>query len=47
MWRYYRKHMRGNPALDLLTGGGIALRCLVLLLLEYVRRLSRRLRASS
>jgi len=24
MWRYYRRHMRGNPGLDVLTAGAIA-----------------------
>lgn len=27
MWRYYRKHMRGNLLLDVVTGAGIAARC--------------------
>lgn len=26
MWRYYRKHMRGNVVMDALTAGGIAVR---------------------
>jgi hypothetical protein len=31
MWRYYRKHMRGNPAIDAVTAAGIAGRCGLLL----------------
>jgi len=27
MWRYYRKHMRGNVALDAVTAAGIVARC--------------------
>jgi GT2 family glycosyltransferase len=27
MWRYYRKHLRGHPLRDAVTGAGIALRC--------------------
>jgi GT2 family glycosyltransferase len=27
MWRYYRKHVRGNVALDVVTAAGIAARC--------------------
>ena len=31
MWRYYRKHMRGNVLVDVATGAGIAMRCAVML----------------
>jgi GT2 family glycosyltransferase len=27
MWRYYRKHMRGNVVMDAVTAAGIAVRC--------------------
>jgi GT2 family glycosyltransferase len=39
MWRYYRKHMRGNPLLDALTLAGIAARCVYQLALQNARRL--------
>ena len=39
MWRYYRKHMRGNLLLDVLTLMGIAARCLYQLALQNGRRL--------
>ncbi len=45
MWRYYRKHMRGNPVLDVLTLAGIAGRCLYQLALQNGRRLLARARA--
>ena len=44
MWRYYRKHMRGNRLLDALTLGGIAARCLYQLALQNGRRLLARAR---
>lgn len=31
MWRYYRKHLRGNAIVDAATAGGIAGRCAMLL----------------
>jgi GT2 family glycosyltransferase len=31
MWRYYRKHMRGNALQDVVTAAGIAVRCTVTL----------------
>lgn len=31
MWRYYRKHMRGNVLRDAITAGGIAGRCMLML----------------
>ncbi|HZP56135.1 MAG TPA: glycosyltransferase family 2 protein [Dehalococcoidia bacterium] len=37
MWRYYRKHLRGNPVRDALTGAAIAARCAVLLASHAVR----------
>jgi GT2 family glycosyltransferase len=39
MWRYYRKHMRGNLLLDALTLAGIAARCVYQLALQNARRL--------
>ncbi len=42
MWRYYRKHLRSNVALDALTGAGIAARCGVLLAAAGARRLVRK-----
>lgn len=39
MWRYYRKHMRGNLLLDALTLAGIAVRCVYQLALQNGRRL--------
>jgi hypothetical protein len=44
MWRYYRKHMRGNFLLDVLTLAGIAARCLYQLVLQNGRRLVTRAR---
>ncbi len=38
MWRYYRKHLRGNIALDAITAAGIAARCGVMLVNNAVRR---------
>jgi len=38
MWRYYRKHLRGNVVLDAVTAAGIAARCGVMLLANAVRR---------
>jgi GT2 family glycosyltransferase len=37
MWRYYRKHMRGNVALDVVTAAGIAARCAATLIGQTVR----------
>jgi GT2 family glycosyltransferase len=37
MWRYYRKHLRGNPLRDAATGAGIAARCGMLLATNAVR----------
>ena len=42
MWRYYRKHMRGNIALDAVTGAGIAARCGMLLAATAIRGVLRR-----
>jgi GT2 family glycosyltransferase len=39
MWRYYRKHLRGNVVRDAATGAGIAARCGVMLAGTGVRRL--------
>ena len=44
MWRYYRKHMRGNLLLDVLTLAGIAARCAYQLALQNGRRLLARAR---
>lgn len=41
MWRYYRAHMRGGPALNALTGAAIVARCLVQLALVNVARIGR------
>lgn len=40
MWRYYRKHLRGNLVRDAATGAGIAARCGYVLALAGVRRLA-------
>jgi GT2 family glycosyltransferase len=40
MWRYYRKHVRGNVALDFVTAVGIAARCAFALGSQGVRRLA-------
>lgn len=37
MWRYYRKHMRGNAARDAITGAGIAARCALMLAAQGAR----------
>jgi GT2 family glycosyltransferase len=42
MWRYYRKHLRSNVAMDAVTGAGIAARCGLLLAAGGVRRMTRR-----
>jgi GT2 family glycosyltransferase len=44
MWRYYRKHVRGNVALDVVTAAGIAARCALVLTSSGVRSLVRRSR---
>jgi GT2 family glycosyltransferase len=44
MWRYYRKHMRGNLLLDVLTLAGIAARCVYQIVLQNGRRLLARAR---
>jgi N-acetylglucosaminyl-diphospho-decaprenol L-rhamnosyltransferase len=38
IWRYYRKHLRGNALVDAATAAGIAARCGVLLVAGAVRR---------
>ena len=38
IWRYYRKHLRGNRAQDAVTAAGIAARCGYLLSADRVRR---------
>lgn len=38
MWRYYRKHLRGNIAVDAVTALGITARCGVMLVNNAVRR---------
>jgi hypothetical protein len=45
MWRYYRKHMRGNPLLDVATLLGIVARCAYQLAVKNARRLLGRARA--
>lgn len=42
MWRYYRKHLRGNTARDTVTAAGIAARCAYVLLSHQVRRMRSR-----
>jgi hypothetical protein len=42
MWRYYRKHMRGNVAQDLLTSAAITGRCAVVLGSIGLRRITGR-----
>ncbi len=37
MWRYYRKHMRGNAAQDAVTAAGIAARCAFALASQAIR----------
>ena len=39
MWRYYRSYLRGNPALDALTGAVILGRCVFFLTSSSLRRL--------
>jgi GT2 family glycosyltransferase len=39
MWRYYRKHLRGNPLRDAVTAAGIAGRCAWVLATTRARRL--------
>lgn len=39
MWRYYRKHLRRNVAIDAVTAAGIAARCGVMLAANAVRGL--------
>jgi N-acetylglucosaminyl-diphospho-decaprenol L-rhamnosyltransferase len=41
MWRYYRKHMRGNVLQDVATAAGIAARCGLMLASQTLRRTSR------
>ncbi len=40
MWRYYRKHLRGNAVRDVITGAGIAVRCAWVLAAARARRLT-------
>lgn len=42
MWRYYRKHLRGNAAQDAVTAAGIAARCVVALGSRAIRTATRR-----
>ena len=42
MWRYYRKHLRGNAAQDAVTAAGIAARCAVALGSRAIRTATRR-----
>jgi len=39
MWRYYRKHLRRNVAVDAVTGAGIVARCLLVLGAHYAGRI--------
>jgi GT2 family glycosyltransferase len=40
MWRYYRKHMRGNVAQDVVTAAGIVARCGVSLAAQALSRVN-------
>jgi GT2 family glycosyltransferase len=40
MWRYYRKHLRGNAVREVITGAGIAVRCAWVLAAARARRLA-------
>jgi N-acetylglucosaminyl-diphospho-decaprenol L-rhamnosyltransferase len=42
MWRYYRKHLRGNIAVQAMTGAGIAARCGALLASNAIHGVVRR-----
>lgn len=42
MWRYYKKHLRGNMLQDAVTGAGIAGRCAYLLAAAAARRMRER-----
>ena len=42
MWRYYRKHLRGNSVRDALTAAGITARCVVILTVNGAKRLTAR-----
>lgn len=44
MWRYYRKHLRGNFLRDAVTGAGIATRCGYVLAMSGARKLAGRAR---
>jgi GT2 family glycosyltransferase len=44
MWRYYRKHLRGNLLVDAATAAGIAARCGFVLASDGVRRSVSRVR---
>ncbi|MEX2227528.1 MAG: glycosyltransferase family 2 protein [Dehalococcoidia bacterium] len=44
MWRYYRKHMRGNRLVDAATAAGIAVRCGSVLASGVVRGVATRVR---
>jgi GT2 family glycosyltransferase len=45
MWRYYRKHMRGNPLVDAATAAGITARCGFVLASTGIRAAIDRIRA--
>lgn len=45
MWRYYRKHVRGNIAKNAVTAAAIAVRCALLLVVSSARRTFSSLRA--
>jgi len=47
MWHYYKKYLRRNPPLDLVTGLGIAGRCLFLLGLNNATRALARVRRAA
>jgi GT2 family glycosyltransferase len=47
MWRYYRKHLKGNPALDAFTAAGIAGRCGLMLAALAARTAIERVRSAS
>ncbi len=47
MWRYYCTHMRGGPVSDVLTGAAITARCVVLLAVTNLRRVTRTTRGNA
>jgi GT2 family glycosyltransferase len=46
MWRYYRKHLRGNPARDVITAAGITARGASMLAAARVRHIISKLKSA-